>query len=234
MQRETFTPPDLTDALLARMPLFPLARAVLFPSAVLPLHLFEPRYRALAEHTVAGPRVMALGTLVDGGTEGEAAADESGAPAIHRVVTIGAVAAQRRLPDGRWDLALRGLCRAEVVDEVASGEPFRLVQVRRLRERERPEDVRLAFELRSAAVQIANVVPPLWPQLNPQLLEARTPAALADLMAALFVDDADTRRALIEETRVGARLGRVTEAIGSHLLDLAVRAGERGSERILH
>jgi Lon protease-like protein len=235
MQRETFTPPELTDALLARMPLFPLQRTVLFPGAVLPLHFFEPRYRALAAYAVDGPRVLALGTLQeppeDDGPEDEAA---EGAPPIHRVVTLGAVAAHRRLPDGRWDIALRGLCRAEVVAEVPSGEPFRLLQVRRLRERDRPDDARLAFELRSAAVQLANLVPALWSQLNPHLLEARTPAALADTMAALFLDDADARRALIDEVRVGVRLERVTEAIASHLLDLVVRSSERGAERVLH
>lgn len=239
MQRETFTPPDLTDAMLARMPLFPLPRTVLFPHAVLPLHFFEPRYRALAEHCVEGPRVMALGTLAEGadseGAEGEPAEALDDAPSpIHRVVTIGAVAAHRRLPDGRWDIALRGLCRAEVVAEASSGEPFRLLQVRRLRERERADDTRLAFELRSAAVQLANLVPALWAQLNPQLLEARGPSALADMMAALFIDDAAARRALIDETRVGARLERVTEAIAGHLLDLAVRAADRGADRVLH
>jgi Lon protease-like protein len=147
------------------------------------------------------------------------------------VVTIGAIAAHRRLPDGRWDVALRGLCRAEIVAEVTRDEPYRVFQLRRLRERERPEDSRLAGELRSAAVQLANVVPALWAQLNPQLLEARTPAALADLMAAMFVDDAAARRALIEETRVAVRLERVIESVAQHLLDLTVRSGERGGDR---
>jgi Lon protease-like protein len=272
MQREPFTPPELSDALLARIPLFPLPGTVLFPHAVLPLHFFEPRYKALAEHCVEGPRVMALGTLRDapegegadgeadegtvagpGGTSSDGAeqveirgetlghlsalpnpATLASLPPVHRVVTLGAVAAHRRLPDGRWDIALRGLCRAEVVAEVASGDPFRRVQVRRLRERERPEDPRLAAELRSAAVQLANLVPPLWAQLNPHLLEARTPAALADVMAALFLDDAAARRALIDETRVSLRLERVIEAVAGHLLDLSVRAAERGAERPLN
>jgi len=239
MQRETFTPPDLTDALLARMPLFPLAQTVLFPHAVLPLHFFEPRYCALAEHCVDAARVMALGTLAgvldDGRAEGENADGSEPAPRVHPVVTIGAIAAHRRLPDGRWDVVLRGLCRAEVVAEVpSSGEPFRRFHLRRLRERERADDGRLAFELRSAAIQLANLVPPLWAQLNPQLLEARTPSALSDLMAALFLDDAEARRALLDETRVGVRLARVTEAIGGHLLELAVRASDGKAERVLH
>jgi Lon protease-like protein len=219
MNRDTFTPPDLSDALLQRMPLFPLPSAVLYPHSVIPLHCFEERYRVLARDCVEGARVMALGTLV--------AADEDEAtvpPAVHPVVTIGAIAASRRLPDGRWDIALKGLCRAEIIAEQPSDAPYRLVHVRRLRDRERAEDRLQAGALRSAVVQVANRLPALWPQLSPQLLEARTPGALADVVAGLFVDDAATRRALLGELRVGERIETLTGVIAGILLDLALRS----------
>ncbi len=227
MNRDTFSPPDLSAALLQRMPLFPLPGAVLYPHTLIPLHFFEERYRVLARDCAEGERVMALGTLVDGD-----AADDGALPAVHPIVTIGAIAASRRLPDGRWDIALKGLCRAEIIGEHASTEPYRLVHVRRLRDRERPDDRNQAAALRSAVVQVANRLPALWPQLSPQLLEARTPGALTDVVAGLFVDDAATRRALLDELRVGERIETLTGVIAGILMDLALSApGADASER---
>jgi Lon protease-like protein len=217
MNRDTFSPPELNDALLARLPLFPLPNAVLFPHSVIPLHFFEPRYRVLAQHCVDGARVMAFGTLVDGD-------DGSERPAVHPIVTIGAIAAERRLPDGRWDIALKGLCRAEIVAEHPPTEPYRLVQVRRLRDRERADDRMRAADLRSSLVQVANLLPALWQQLNPLLMEARTPGALTDVAASLLVDDPERRRALLDELRVGQRIEQMQDAVARVMLELALRA----------
>ncbi|HEY4102901.1 MAG TPA: LON peptidase substrate-binding domain-containing protein, partial [Polyangiaceae bacterium] len=50
--------PELSPEDLANLPLFPLPNAVLFPGAVLPLHVFEPRYRALTRDVLAGRKLM--------------------------------------------------------------------------------------------------------------------------------------------------------------------------------
>lgn len=209
---------ELTDSLLGRMPLFPLPNAVLFPGVVMPLHLFEPRYRALAEHCVNGPRVMALGTLKPGFE-----AQYEDRPPIHPILTVGAIAAERRLPDGRWDIALRGLARVELVDELPASEPFRLVRVRRVREQERNDDRLAAERLRSAVVQVANRLPALWPQLSPQLVGARSPSLLADVVAGTFLDKPEERLRLLNELSVSRRIEAMQEHLASILLDLALR-----------
>ncbi len=218
MNRETHTAPELTDALLGRLPLFPLPNTVLFPGVVLPLHLFEPRYRALAEHCVNGARVMALGTLLPGY---EAHYDER--PPIHPILTVGSIAAERRLPDGRWDIALKGLARIELVEELPPTEPYRLIRARRVREHERNDDRLAAERLRSAVVQVANRLPALWPQLSPQLLQARTPSALADVVAGTFVDKPEERTKLLAELSVSRRIDAVHDHLAAVLLDLAMR-----------
>lgn len=226
MNRTTQPQPEITDAVLARLPLFPLPNAVLFPGTTLPLHLFEPRYRALAEHCVHGPRVMALGTLIPGANvEGEKN------PPIYPILSVGTIAAERRLPDGRWDIALRGVCRLELVDEVASSEPFRFIRARRVREHERPEDRVSSERVRGAVVQVANLLPALWPQLSPQLVAATSPSVLADVVAAMFVESHDERRRLLEESHVGRRLEHLQSVLAGILLDLSVRArAERGGD----
>jgi uncharacterized protein len=222
MNRETHTLPELTDTLLGRLPLFPLPNTVLFPGVVLPLHLFEPRYRALAEHCVNGARIIALGTLMPGY---EAHYDER--PPIHPLLTVGAIAAERRLPDGRWDIALKGLARIELIEELPPSEPYRLIRARRVRELERNDDRLAAERLRSAVVQVANRLPALWPQLSPQLVQARTPSALADIVAGTFVDKPEARLVLLAELSVGRRIEAVHDHLASVLLDLSLR--ERGT-----
>lgn len=227
MNRDSLTPPELSDAVLNRLPIFPLPKAVLFPGVLMPLHLFEPRYRALAEYCVAGPRVMALATL-EPGYEGQ----YEGRPAIHPVMTVGAIAAERRHPDGRWDIALRGLSRVELIDELPPSEPFRLGKARRLRELERNDDRLGAERLRSAVIQVANQLPALWPQLSPQLVSAKTPGLLADVVAGTFVESSAIRRELLEELTVSRRLDMLQDYLAKVILDLAMRArSENDSSR---
>lgn len=217
MNRDTQSP-ELTDAILQRLPLFPLPNAVLFPGVVMPLHLFEPRYRALAEYCVNGPRLMALGTLQPGF---EAQYEER--PPIHPILTVGAIAGERRLPDGRWDIALRGLSRIELIDELPPTEPFRLIRARRVREQDRNDDRIGAERLRSAVVQVANRLPALWPQLSPQLVAAKSPSQLADVVVGTFVDKPEERLRLLAELAVGRRIEAAHDHLAQILLDLSLR-----------
>jgi len=218
MNRDPQQTPELTEAILGRLPLFPLPNTVLFPGVVMPLHLFEPRYRALAEYCVQSPRLMALGTLQPGY---EAHYDER--PPIHPILTVGAVAGERRLADGRWDIALRGISRIELIEELPANEPFRLIRARRVREVERNDDRIAAERLRSAVIQVANRLPALWPQLSPQLVGAKSASLLSDVVAGTFIDKPEERLRLLAELSVGRRIDAVHDHLAQILLDLSLR-----------
>ena len=106
------------------VPVFPLPNVWLFPSVVLPLHVFEPRYRELVEDSLDGPGRMVLGTIVEG-HEHEAA----GAPPFHSVAGLGEIGRHEKLADGRFNLLLVGLARV-FVREVESDRPYRKVEWR--------------------------------------------------------------------------------------------------------
>lgn len=207
----------VTPALLNRLPMFPLPRAVLFPGAVMPLHLFEPRFRALAEHCVAHERMMALATLAPGYE-----ADYEGRPAVHPVMGVGRIVAEQRLPDGRWNIALEGIGRIELVEELAPDAPFRKIRARALDEIAGAADKVAADRLRSVVLSLAMAVPEAGRQLDRMLKTATTPGRLADGVAALFVEDDGARRALLEELEVGRRLASLDQALAKLLLSLAV------------
>src|SRR5450432_1488382 len=91
---------------LAALPVFPLPNAVLFPGALLPLHVFEPRYRSLTRDVLAGRKLMGIARLKPG-FEG----NYEGRPPLFEVCGIGSVTESVERPDGRFDLTLRGLAR---------------------------------------------------------------------------------------------------------------------------
>lgn len=124
------------------VPIFPLRGAFLYPAQVLPLHVFEPRYRQLVEDCLDGPGRFVLGTLVDDATP----------PHVLPVAGLGEIVRHEKLPDGRFHLWLLGLARVRVT-EVESDRPYRRVLCAPFDELQAdPEDSRLLkAQLRDAA-----------------------------------------------------------------------------------
>lgn len=119
------TPADSNDAtadFTGRAAIFPLPNVTLFPNVMLPLHIFEPRYRCMAEDTLNGDGFLALGLLKDGWEECYETKDCE----IHEVVCLGKVIADEQLEDGRHYLMLQGLRRARLVTELQTDLPYRL------------------------------------------------------------------------------------------------------------
>jgi Lon protease-like protein len=111
------------SAFSGHVPLFPLGGVVLLPGGLLPLHVFEPRYREMMKHALEGERLIAMALLRPGFE-----ADYEGAPEIEEHVCVGRILLEEPLPDGRWNVLLVGLRRARVLDEDRS-RPFRLARV---------------------------------------------------------------------------------------------------------
>lgn len=104
--------------------LFPLPNVVLFPQVVQPLHIFEPRYRQLTVDALADDRLIAPVLLRPGWD-----ADYDGRPAVQPVLCVGRIVAEQRLPDGRFNLLLRGVSRARIVEELPSDKLYRSARV---------------------------------------------------------------------------------------------------------
>jgi len=102
-------------------PLFPLPNVFLFPGCVMPLHVFEPRYRQMVEDLLDGPGQLVMGTLAV-----EEMAPLNAAPAVRPVAGIGEICRHERLADGRFLIWLFGLSRVRI-REVASDRLYRRV-----------------------------------------------------------------------------------------------------------
>lgn len=103
------------------VPVFPLPSVVFFPRTILPLHVFEPRYRALVRDAAAGNRCFAVSLLKPGWE-----ADYEGSPEFHETATVGRIEDLYPLEDGRFNLRLVGLKRVRLGAPVRA-EPYRVV-----------------------------------------------------------------------------------------------------------
>ena len=103
---------DHPASILDRAPLFPLPNGVLLPGELLPLHIFEPRYRQMIEDARKGRGVIAIATLLPGWE-----ADPHGSPDIADVVGIGRLVKDRLNDDGTSDIVLHGVSRGRVLQE---------------------------------------------------------------------------------------------------------------------
>ena len=110
-----------------RLAMFPLG-TVLFPYRVVPLHVFEPRYRQMISDALAGDRIIGM-TLLRPGYE----ADYQGRPPIYAIGCAGVITHSQPLDDGRYDIVLRGIGKFRVLSEDAS-RPYRIGHIESISE----------------------------------------------------------------------------------------------------
>src|SRR3972149_1116673 len=119
---------DLTNVLNLQnfsgvIPLFPLATVVFFPNTLLPLHVFEPRYRQMIKDIIDGERIIGMVLLKPGWEK-----SYEGNPEIYSVVGMGRIVNSEPLDDGRFNIVLYGLKRVKIID-IVKDIPYRLARV---------------------------------------------------------------------------------------------------------
>jgi len=198
-------PTDQDD--FSAVPLFPLPNVVLFPGAILPLHIFEERYKAMTADALRGPKRIAMALLRPGWEK-----NYHGRPSIEPVVCVGDIISHERLEDGRYNFLLRGYRRARLVREYGD-EPYRVgwleaiddtgaMEIDFADERRRLEAVFQTPVLRFSGLGMKFA----------ELLSGPTPTAqIADLIAFYFIEDVALKQAVLAENDVRARVGRVVE-----------------------
>ena len=101
-----------------RIPIFPLAGAILFPRTQLPLHIFEPRYRVMVRDALAGDRLIGM----------VQPRDSNEPPALFGTGCLGRIGAVEELEDGRFNIVLEGLSRFRIARELEVETPYRQIE----------------------------------------------------------------------------------------------------------
>ena len=182
--------------------LFPLPGVVLFPHAVLPLHIFEPRYRRMTEDALAGDRLVTI-------VQARPHADPYGlaVPPIEEVGCLGKILIHERLPDGRFNFLLLGCRRVRLIRELAEpGTPYRQAKAELLEDvpPEEPPGPRRA-ELIDRFHELAGRVGAIDPDLAAMLAGDLPLGHLTDLVAHALGLPAEVKQAFLADRRVDRR-----------------------------
>ena len=110
------------------IPIFPLEVTMLFPGVDRPLHIFEPRYRAMVADALKGDRIIGMATLKPGYE-----ANYEGRPPVYEVGCAGEIAEVTELPGGRFNIVLRGIVKFRITGEDET-RPYRLARIEPLPE----------------------------------------------------------------------------------------------------
>ena len=191
------------EAALASIPIFPLPQVVLFPEAVLPLHVFEPRYRRMLEECLATHGALVVAQLIGG-------EDEHGRPRIQSIAGGGLVVEHETLPDGRSNIVVLGQARLRL-DELPPDDarPYRVARATVLEDLQVsvPDHDRAA--LVAAATMFASEVKKHEPHFSFRMPATLDAAHVADLCAFHLIVDAEARQAVLDELDPRVRVSLV-------------------------
>lgn len=192
--------------------LFPLPDTVLFPGAWLPLHIFESRYRAMTAAALRGRPYIAIGLLKPGY---EPLYYTRVAP-IHPVVGLGRLTHAQALPEGRFNIILRGVARMRVVAELpGKNGSYRVARLAPLRTgcSALCDEISTRREELAAAVQRSVVVAELRQHWLRLLAEETDLGLLCDRMAASLPVPGAARQELLAETDAARRAAQLCECL---------------------
>jgi Lon protease-like protein len=199
-------PPNPSElaAALEELPLFPLPQITLFPHAFMPLHVFEPRYRALVRDCLATHRVFALALITDA-----TRTDANGNPPIADVVGAGVIVEHQALADGRSALLLHGQARVRI-EELPFVGPYRRARATRLVDKDVAVVAEDQLALLTSATAFAAEIGKKDTRFAFRVPEHLSAGALADHCAHHLLVDTVVRQALLEELDPRERVRTVT------------------------
>ena len=190
----------------ATIPIFPLQDVVLFPNSTRPLHIFEPRYRAMVADALEGDSIIGM-VLLQPGNE----AEYEGRPPVYAVGCAGIIVAAEELSDGRYNIVLGGLVKFRVLSEDAS-RPYRLAEVEALPEAVEVSDRPLLAQRRQ---QLEDALLSVFPGMQPPPSNLSDEEVVDGLSLVLPLEPADRQELLEADGPVERALRLIRRLRGS-------------------
>lgn len=192
--------------------LFPLPNLVLFPTVDQGLHIFEPRYRQMTADALATDQMIAM-VLLQPNWEDE----YDGRPAIEPVACLGRVTQSERLPDGRYNLRLRGLARLRIESEVSDDDKLYRLARGGIVPDVPPTDLAQASsqrrELREVVLARFSSTSPAHTQLATLFASDATLGTVCDLLGYCLPLPLEVKQRLLAEADVATRVRLLVQTL---------------------
>jgi len=205
-----------------KMPVMTLPGIAFFPQALLPIHIFEPRYRQMLRDVLATDRLFAVAGI-------DPRKPNDFEPP-HRIASMGIVRACQENKDGTANLLLQGLARVEI-QAIISDEPYRTVRIRALTSAPGAEDDE-NLKLRSRLSRLLTTRQRLSGQSSNELSRflktVEDPEIFVDLAAFSFCEKPRLKQKLLETLDVHHRLELLAEDIRADIESIKLRKRLQG------
>lgn len=186
------------------IPLFPLPNITFFPRTVLPLHVFEPRYRKLVSNVLNSDRLIGVPLLRPGWQQ-----DYFGRPPICKIFGVGRIVDHSIQENGNYNIVLEGLERVRLCEEYHT-EAFRSARVQVMQDPpidERSREIKNSVrEILSLAEEICGLMPQSGDSIRAAMFAHPHPLVAADRLAAALVVDSYERQSILEQLDPARRL----------------------------
>jgi len=190
-----------SEILPKQLPVMPLPGAVLFPHALLPLYIFEPRYRKMLDHALRHHRMFCITLIKPSCPEWHAPED------FFHLATVGLIRACVGRGDGTSNLILQGLQRVRFTSfEQETPFPIASIDIIESRDATTVETEALGAKVLELYASLKQDSRQLPGKVDRYLAELRDLEMLADLMASTFVNDPLRRQRILEERSLNQRL----------------------------
>lgn len=194
---------EMEISLPDELPVMTLPNVAFFPQALMPLHIFEPRYREMLRDVLVSNRLFAIAGL------DVAALQQPGKfEPPHRIASVGIIRACQKNDNGTSNLLLQGICRVEIT-AILQDDPYRRIRVRALSSQPGASAVENQ-DLRRQLARLLNLKLKLAAtgsgEMAAFLKTVDDPEAFVDIAAFSLCDNAALKQKLLETLDVHRRL----------------------------
>lgn len=210
-----------------RVRLFPLPELVVFPHAMQPLHIFEPRYCEMLAESLSTDRLIAMATL----TGGVATMPQS-APPIASTVCLGRIISHAEVEGDRHNVLIVGIRRAKIVHELEAGRSFRIAEVEVEQDVYSPAKANQRLQLKQELLEsFAEIIPPranVQQNLHELMAGQMGLGPITDIISYTLPFDVESKLSLLGQPDVDARAAELIALLKSGKVELhSVSAQDR-------
>jgi ATP-dependent Lon protease len=202
-----------------RVRLFPLPELVVFPHAMQPLHIFEPRYCEMLAESLATDRLIAMATLTGGIT----AMSQSGPP-IASTVCLGRIISHAEVENDRHNVLIVGIRRAKIVHELDAGRSFRIAEVDVEQDVYSPAKANQRLQLKRDLLEsFSEIIPPrasVQQNLHELMAGQMGLGPITDIISYTLPFDVESKLSLLRQPDVDARANELISLLRSGKIEL--------------
>lgn len=209
----------LPDDFDGRVRLFPLPELVVFPHAMQPLHIFEPRYCEMLAESLSSDQLIAMATLTGG-----IAATAAEAPPIASTVCLGKIISHAEVEDDKHNILLVGVRRAKIIRELDTGRSFRIAEVAVAEDVYPPSKSEARVELKKELLDAFGEVIPVSANVQKNLHELMAGqmglGPITDIVSYTLPFEIEAKLRLLAEPDVDLRAEQLVRLLRSGTIEL--------------